>query len=96
MEDPIWKIIIKRTGSVGAICFVFYFFIVILFKKEVYDLLGSERIFILTLSIIGVLLVALLSALKYQQNKPAEKIRPVKSSVVIYKNSSTHNGDNRF
>lgn len=96
MEDPIWKIIIKYTGSVGVICFVLYFFIDLIFKKEIYDLLGDERIFILALLILGVLFVALLSALKYQQNKVAEKNNATKGPVIIYKDSSTHNGDNRF
>lgn len=96
MEDPIWKIIIKRTGSVGVVCFIFYLFIEILFKQEFYNFLGGERIFIIALLIIGVLCIALLSALKYQQKKPPKKISPTKGPIVTYKDSSTHNGDNRF
>ena len=97
MEEQIWKAIIKNTGYVGVICFVLYQVVDRIFQKEIYDLIGGEKVFILTLIILGVITVALISAIRSSAAKSNPNPTGSNTSPVVnYKDSSTHNGDNRF
>ncbi len=97
MEDPIWKLIVKNTGYAGVICFVLHQVVDRIFQKEIYDLIGGEKVFILILVILGALTVALITAIRSSTAKSNSSPAGFRAGPTVnYKDSSTHNGDNRF
>ena len=95
MDIEVIKSLTKTGGAVGSACVILYFIVDKLFQEPVYNFLGSDKVFILLLSIIGVVLTAIIVT---QRTKPSEiSIEQTKSRPTVnYKGSSTHNGDNRF
>jgi len=97
MEVQVWKAIIKNTGYVGVICFVLYEVVDRIFQKEIYDLIGGEKIFVLILVVLGVVAVALITAIRSNLSKLNPNSAGSGSGPSVnYKDSSVHNGDNRF
>lgn len=95
MEESIWIKIIKATGSVGVVSFLLYFLVDKLFKQEIYALLGGEKLFIIILIILSILAVALVSAI-YVGKPKASSNSGSNGNTVMYKDSSIHQGDNKF
>lgn len=95
MDIEVIKSLTKTGGTVGSACVILYFIVDKLFQEPVYNFLGSDKIFILLLSIIGVVLTAIIVT---QRTKPSEISieQPKSGPTVNYRDSSTHNGDNRF
>lgn len=95
MDIEVIKSLTKTGGTVGSACVILYFIVDKLFQEPVYNFLGSDKIFILLLSIIGVVLTAIIVT---QRKKPSEISieQPKCGPTVNYRDSSTHNGDNRF
>jgi cobalamin synthase len=93
--EGIWPKIIKATGSVGVVAFLFYTVLNYVFSAQIVALFGSEKIFLLTIAIISALLILLLvSILKSKEN--SENANQSDGPKVTYKGRSTHNGDNNF
>lgn len=95
MDIETIKSLTKTGGAVGSLCLILYLIVDGLFQEPVYEFLGSDKVFILLLSIVGVVLTAIIFA---QRRKPLKSDgAPLKSGPIVnYKDSSTHNGDNRF
>ena len=55
MDIETVKVFTKTGGTVSVSCFVIYSIVDNLFKEPVYYFLGSEKIFILLLFILGVM-----------------------------------------
>ncbi len=95
MDVEVIKSFTKTGGAVGSAFFVLYFVVDHLFKEPVYQFLGSEKIFILLLVILGIIVTAVILSRCSKSDSSAPN-PPANGPTVNYKNSSTHNGDNRF
>lgn len=95
MEIEVIKSLTKTGGAVGSACVILYVMVDNLFQESVYIFFGSDKVFILLLSILGVVLTAIIVT---QRTKPPESDneQPEGGPKVIYRDSSTHKGDNRF
>lgn len=95
MDVDVIKSLTKTGGAVGSLCLILYLIVDGLFQEPVYEFLGGDKVFILLLSIIGVVLTAIIFT---QRKKPpkTDDAQPNASPAVQYNDSSTHNGDNRF
>lgn len=95
MHIEVVKSLSKTGGAVGSACVILYLIVDKLFQEPVYNFLGSDKMFMLLLSIIGVVLTAIIVT---QRTKPSENSieQPKSGPAVNYRDSSTHNGDNRF
>lgn len=101
---------ITKTGSVVSLSFLALYLVVDnIFQEAVYKLLGSEKIFIIILVILAIIFTVLLSDIFSKKdranpnpprnlpNQPSNSSsQPNNAPSVNYKDSSTHNGDNRF
>jgi sugar phosphate permease len=97
--EKFWIKALTVTGSVGVIAFLISEFMKHFFKKEIIDLLGSDRIFYIVISLISLFAIALIIAiLKHQKHgvpQTSTSTPPSKNSNVSY-NKSNHNGNNNF
>jgi hypothetical protein len=85
-----------KTGSVvGFASLILYFVVDNIFKEPVYKFLGSEKLFILLLVILGVIVTAIILSKRLKPDSSAPNSLG-NGPTVNYKNSSTHNGNNRF
>lgn len=73
------------------------------FKKTVYEFLGSDKVFILLLAILGTLITAIIFTHRKEPTKlDTKELQKTDSKenqqgpTVTYKGNSTHHGDNRF
>jgi len=89
MDIGIIKFFMKTGGIVGAVCLVLFFIVDKVFSEPVYTLLGSQKVFIILLVILGVLTTLIIS---YFSNIRSENNKIV---MINYKKSN-HHGDNRF
>ena len=96
MDIEVVKSLTKAGGTVGSACVILYLIVDKLFQEPVYNFLGNDKIFILLLSIIGVLFTAII--VTQQRTKPSKTPieQPKFGPAVNYRDSSIHNGDNRF
>ena len=98
--DSAWAKIIKVTGSVGVVGFLFSILMNHLFSDKIIEVLGSKNTFYVIVLIVCGLLVALMSAILISKKAPngdAEKnAKPSKDIKVTYDRKSTHHGDNNF
>ena len=95
MDIEIIKSFTKTGGVVGFVFLIIYFIVENLFKEPIYHFFGSEKVFILLLVILGVIVTAIIL---FKCSKPSGNASntPSNTPTVNYKDSSTHNGDNRF
>lgn len=93
-----WVSIIEKTGSVGVIGYLIYYLAMELFSEKIINLFGSDRLFAIVLIILSVLGLALFMAISNSRNKELEasKDSSVKNINVVYKDKSTHKGNNIF
>lgn len=95
MDIDAIKYLTKTGGVIGSLCVVLYLIVDGLFQAPVYSFLGSDKTFVLLLSIIGVVLTAIIFTQRARSLKTND-VEPKGGPTVNYKDSSTHNGDNRF
>ena len=95
MDIEIIKSLTKTGGVVGLLFVILYLMVDNLFKEPVYEFLGSDKIFILLLFVIGAALIAVIVASRKGSAKKHDDEKDKAGPKVIYKDS-THNGDNRF
>ena len=95
MEFNAIKVLAKTGGAVGSLCVILYLIVDNLFREPVYNFLGSDKVFILLLFVIGVVLIAVIST-QWKKASKSDKQEPKAGPSVTYNDSSTHNGDNRF
>jgi hypothetical protein len=95
MDIEVVKTLAKTGGVIGSTCGILYVIVDKLFQEPVYNFLGSDKIFILLLSILGVILTAII--VTYRKNSLEKNIeQPEVGPTINYTDTSTHNGDNRF
>ena len=92
MDIEVIKSFTRTGGAVGSSCLIIYFIVENLFKEPIYQFLGSEKVFILLLAILGIIVTAIILSKGSKPDNSASSNAP----TVNYKDSSTHNGDNRF
>lgn len=90
MDIEIIKAFLKTGSPIGVIGLILYLIVDSLFAKDVYQFLGSEKVFILILAVLCVLVTAII----FTVNRSSSAANSGPS--VTYKDNSTHNGDNRF
>jgi hypothetical protein len=97
--DKFWIKALTVTGSVGVVAYLISEFMNHFFKKEIIDLLGSDRIFYIIISFISLFSIALIIAIlkphKLADPQTPQSTPSSKNINVSYKKSS-HNGDNNF
>jgi len=92
-----WTKIIKYGGSVALVSLLLYTVINYLFTKEIIELFGSDRFFLILVLLIVSLLVILLISIVYKSKEASLKSSNTSNGPqVTYKDRSTHNGDNNF
>lgn len=93
-----WISIIKKTGSVGVIGYLIYYLLTELLSEKIINLFGSDRLFAIVLIILSVLGLALFLAISNSKKKELKvgKDGSVRNINVVYKNKSTHKGNNNF
>ncbi|MBT9098388.1 hypothetical protein KFZ76_11790 [Methylovulum psychrotolerans] len=93
-----WVDIIKKTGSVGVVGYLFYYLMTEIFSEKIINLFGSERFFAIILILLSVLSLVFVLAIPNSKNKKqkTDKDNSTKNIHVVYKNKSTHKGDNNF
>ncbi|WP_100635521.1 hypothetical protein [Marinomonas sp. ef1] len=95
MDIEVVKSLTKTGGAVGSFCVILYLMVDKLFQEPVYNFLGSDKVFILLLIILGVVLTAII--VTQRTKSPKSDIKQSKAGPTVnYTDSSTHNGDNRF
>ncbi len=95
MDIEVIKSFTRTGGAVGFSCLIIYFIVENLFKEPIYQFLGNEKVFILLLVILGVIVTAIILSKGSKPDSSASNT-PSNAPTVNYKDSSTHNGDNRF
>lgn len=95
MDIEIIKSLTKTGGVVGLPFVILYLIVDNLFQESVYKFLGSDKIFILLLFVIGTALVAVIVASRKGPTKKHDVEKDKAGALVTYEDS-THNGDNRF
>lgn len=95
MDIEVVKHLAKTGGTITTASVTLYLVVDNLFKEPVYNFLGSERTFILLLAIIAVALIAVIFS-KREKSNQHNATPPKPGPTVNYRDSSTHNGDNRF
>lgn len=93
--EGIWPKIIKATGSVGVVAFLFYTVLTYVYSEKIVALFGSEKLFVVTIVVIAALLIILLVAILKSKEKSETTSQP-EGPKVTYRDNSTHNGDNNF
>lgn len=71
--DKIWGVAIKTTGPVGVVGLIIWTLIHFLFREDVIELFGSDKLFAISVVIISCLLIALLTAILVYRD--TEKVR---------------------
>lgn len=90
--NPIWKTAIKVTGAVGVVGFLFSGLMKYLFQEEIINLLGSDRVFYIIIMLICIFGISIVSAIIIKNSTQNGSGSP----KVIYKDNSTHKGDNKL
>jgi len=88
--ESIWKVAFKVTGAVGVVGYLFSSLIKELFRQEIIELFGDERMFYIAVLLVCIFGIAIIVAI-LQRNAVRGG-----SPKVVYKGRSRHNGDNRF
>lgn len=88
--DPFWKVAVKTTGAVGVVGLLFSLLLKAVFNEQIIELFGSDKMFYTVIFVICVLGLALLLAIV------KGKQRASTGPSVVYRDNSTHQGDNRF
>lgn len=74
--EGFWKTAVKVTGSVAVVGFAFTLLIQNIYKEEIIQNFGSERLFYITIALIAVLFIALITAIITNQNSKRKKEAP--------------------
>ena len=93
--EGFWPKVIKATGSVGVVAFLFYTVLNHVFSEQIVALFGSEKLFVVIIIIIAALLIILLVAILKSKEK-SEPLSQSEGPKVTYSGNSKHNGDNNF
>ncbi|QHS14662.1 hypothetical protein [Shewanella sp. Arc9-LZ] len=105
--DNFWVKVIKVTGYVGVIAFLFTLLMEYVFSESIIALLGSEKVFYIIVALLAIFTLCILIALlkpphrddnkaKNNHSQPTEHNKEKKDISVTYTGESTHNGNNLF
>jgi len=94
--EKIWSTAIKVTGPVGVVAALVWFLVRSIYREDVLALFGSEKVFILTLLLIGFLFIGLISAIlvyRDTQKMSAVSVTPSTKNYKAVIKDSQLNGD---
>lgn len=102
--DKVWLKVIKTTGYVGIVAFLFSLLMTHIFNEKIIDILGSQKIFYIVVSLISCFSIALIISITKPKNTTLDSNASVnpktdstqKNISINYQNNSTHNGNNNF
>lgn len=94
--DELWAKAIKVTGAVSVVAYLIYTLLQYIFSDQIVALFGSEKLFAITLFIIASLMVILTISILWTKKNTSHKSTTQPKVKVVYRDQSTHHGDNNF
>lgn len=94
--DVFWAKAIKTTGAVGVVSLLLYTVLNYVFSPQIVAIFGSDRLFAITFATVISLLLILLIYILWTKENSSRKSTAQSEVKVVYRDRSTHNGDNNF
>lgn len=94
--DELWVKVIKITGAVSVIAFLVYTLFQYIYSDRIVALFGGEKLFVITIFLTASLVIILAVSILWAKKSTSHKFTTQPKAKVVYRDQSTHHGDNNF